>query len=179
MAVDDHFAAAVTEMRTLAVRFEIACADSRAEGGVRHVALSGDTVSIERRVVGIAMNINVPTNSYRGVVLAAARAEDGGTGRFHIRLSHEDRSLEVMLHDTADDSDVIALWRAYGERLSLPLLVEDAEGRLQPVERLAGHGVRRQGSAVRGRRPRFLVRRQPGCRDEAFIRQVTGPAEAH
>jgi hypothetical protein len=177
MAVDDHFAAAVAERETM--RFEVSCADGRYEGVERRVALSPQYVAIERRVAGIAMHVNVPTVSYRGVVLRAVRAPDAIADSYEILLSHEERSLEVRLHLTADDSDVIALWRSYAARLALPLLVEDREGRLQPLERLSGQTERRHGSAVRGRRPRFLVRRQPGMRDETLLRHIAASSSAH
>jgi hypothetical protein len=180
MAVDEHFAAAMTEREGLDLRFEIACPDLRAEDGQRRVALSSETICIERRVVGIAMHVNVPTFSYSGVVLRAFRPEGAAADRYVIRLSHEDPSLEVVLHQTDDDQDVIALWRAYAARLSLPLLVEDREGRLQPVERLATSAAdRRNGSSVRGRRPRFLVRRRPGIRDETVLRHISAERPAH
>jgi hypothetical protein len=177
MAVDDHLAAAVAEREKL--RFEVSCADGRYEGVERRVALSPQYVAIERRVVGIAMHVNVPTVSYRGVVLRAMQADGATGGGYEIILSHDERSLEVRLHATEDDSDVIALWRSYGARLALPLLLEDREGRLQPVERLSGQTDRRHGSAVRGRRPRFLVRRQPGLRDDAVLRHISGAPHTH
>jgi hypothetical protein len=180
MGVDEHFAAAVSERAALDLRFELACPDARSEDGQRRVALSSETICIERRVVGIAMHVNVPTFSYRGVVLRAYRPAEAPTDHFEIRLSHEDASLEVILKRTDDDRDVIALWRAYAGRLSLPLLVEDREGRLLPVERLASSAAdRRHGSAVRGRRPRFLVRRQPGIRDETVLRHIAARPSAH
>jgi hypothetical protein len=102
--------------------------------------------------------VNVPTASYRGVNLRAVA--EGGL--FEIVLVHMDPSLEIVLTRTADDTDVIALWRSYGQKLTLPLLVEDAQGRLQPMEGYAQTGPfsRRHGSPLKNRRPRFLAQRK-------------------
>jgi hypothetical protein len=78
-------------------------------------------------------------------------------------LLHDDDRYDVELALTADDADVIAIWRLWGRRLRLPLLVSDGQGRLEPVEAPFGPAVeRRYGRSFRTRRPRFLARRKPG-----------------
>lgn len=132
----------------------------RAEDGLKRVEISSEWICIRRRIAGIETRVNVPTQSYRGVTLRSITE----SGLFEIILLHMDPSLEIALTRTADDADVIALWRSYAQMLALPLLVEDADGRLQPIE---DHGhlspfPRRPGSPLKNRRPRFLARRQTG-----------------
>jgi Family of unknown function (DUF6101) len=162
----------------MAVPFAVLCEDARSEDGWRHVSFDHEFVRIDRQVAGITITVNVPTFSYRGIVLRACRQADGLNTRYQVELCHDDRQLCAMLHETPDDRDVIALWRAHGRRLSLPLLVEDRDGRLQPVEGLvAGQASeRRLGSAVRGRRPRFLVKRQPGRGADLILRYLGSAA---
>ncbi len=131
----------------------------RAVDGARNVALGREVVTVGRRIAGLDARINIPTRSFRGVALKALR-----DGSFEILLLHMDPGLSIRLAAAPDDADVIALWRLFGRRTGLPLLVEDADGRLQPMseEAPAKPASRRRGSAVRSRRPRFLARRAVG-----------------
>lgn len=96
-----------------------------------------------------------------GVVLAAEPDPDGMT-LVTIRLLIADGTLSDPLHATPDPGDVIALWRGFGRELNLPLYLRDGSGVMTPVTPLAGEFVyaRRYGSALTGRRSRFLTRRQ-------------------
>jgi Family of unknown function (DUF6101) len=136
---------------------EVTSACLRAEDGLKRVEISADWICIRRRIAGLETWVNVPTQSYRGVNLRAIT--EGGL--FEIVLLHMDASLEIVLTRTADDTDVIALWRDYARMLALPLLVEDNLGRLQPLEDHARLSPfpRRHGSPLKNRRPRFLARR--------------------
>ena len=134
----------------------------------RRVEIGAEWVTIRRDICGIEARVNVPTQSYRGIVLRAARE-----GRpFELALTHFDASLEVVIARTDDDSDLIADWRCYGRMLALPLLAEDAKGRLQAMEAGVGEGPfgRRHGSPLKNRRPRFLARRKVG--ETAFGRST-------
>jgi hypothetical protein len=137
---------------------------TRAEDGIKRVEISTDWICIRRRIAGMDTWVNVPTASYRGVTLKAI-AEGG---MFEIVLVHMDPSLEIILSRTSDDTDIIALWRSYARTLALPLLIEDRDGRLQPVDDTMTHAPfeRRSGSPLKDRRPRFLARRQPGSTAE-------------
>ncbi|MGL4634975.1 MAG: DUF6101 family protein [Beijerinckiaceae bacterium] len=139
-----------------------ACA--RAEDGLKRVEISSEWVCIRRRIAGMDTWVNVPTASYRGVTLRSV-AEGG---MFEIVLLHMDPSLELILTRTSDDTDIIALWRSYARTLNLSLLVEDQDGRLQPVEETVAQGPfeRRFGSPLKDRRPRFLARRHTGSTAE-------------
>ncbi len=123
------------------------------------IAADREWVRINRKIAGLETWVNVPTASYRGVNLRAA--SEGG--EFEIVLLHIDPSLELVLSRTSDDTDIIALWRRYAMMLGLALLVEDAEGRLQPVDEPGQYAfARRAGSPLKERRPRFLNRRCVG-----------------
>jgi hypothetical protein len=132
----------------------------RAEDGVQRIAFGREWVTIARRIAGLETSVNVPTESYRGVVLQAA-----ADGRFRILMRHVDPGLDVAIADAPDDAEVIADWRRYGRMTGLPLLVEDAEGRLSALEELrpVKPAERRYGSPLKLRRPRFLALRETGC----------------
>jgi Family of unknown function (DUF6101) len=142
----------------------VTSACTRAEDGFKRVEISAEWVCIRRRIAGMDTWVNVPTASYRGVTLKSV-AEGG---MFEIVLLHMDPSLEIILSRTSDDTDIIALWRSYARTLALPLLIEDRDGRLQPVDDAIAHGPfeRRFGSPLKDRRPRFLARRHPGSTAE-------------
>ncbi len=131
----------------------------------RRVEIGSEWITIRRDICGIAARVNVPTQSYRGITLRAAR--DGLP--FELALTHVDASLEVVIARTEDDSDLIALWRHYGRSLGLPLLAEDSRGRLQAMEARGDDGPfpRRHGSPLKNRRPRFLARRKVGIAGRA------------
>lgn len=133
---------------------------ARAEDGVERIAFGREWVTIARRIAGLETSVNVPTDSYRGVVLQAA-----ADGSYRILIRHVDPGLDVTLAEAPDDAEVIADWRHYGRITGLPLLVEDCEGRLQVVEeaRPARPAERRYGSPLKQRRPRFLALRETGC----------------
>jgi hypothetical protein len=136
----------------------------RGAGQPTDVELSPQAIRIRRSIAGLDTSVTVPTQSYRGVTLRPGRG-----GAFDIVLLHVDPSLDVMLASLPDDGDVIALWRHYARAASLPLLVEDVEGRLQALDdapRTQPCG-RRRGSAMRRRRPRFLACRSMGHPAEA------------
>jgi hypothetical protein len=139
----------------------------RAEDGVQRVAFGRDVVTVSRRIAGLETKVNIPTSSFRGVTLKAAH-----DGSFDIVLLHVDPGLSVPLSHAPDDADVIASWREFGRLTGLPLLVEDADGRLQPMieDRPSSPAPRRLGSPLRTRRPRFLAARAAG---------VSGPTVVH
>jgi hypothetical protein len=148
---------------------EVTTACMRSEDGLKRVEISAEWICIRRRIGGLETWVNVPTQSYRGVNLRAIA--EGGL--FEIVLMHMDPSLEIVLTRTVDDTDVIALWRSYAQKLALPLLVEDNHGRLQPMEDHAHLNPfpRRHGSPLKNRRPRFLARRTTGAARELAIHQ--------
>ena len=111
-----------------------------------------------------------------GLVLAAetgkdrtttgSNSETGSEGQeapfVTIRLLAKDGSLSEPLHATREQRDIIALWRGLGRDFNLPLFLRDISGAMTPIAPRAGECVfaHRYGSALSGRRPRFLARRQ-------------------
>lgn len=145
-------------MKVLEAHGHVAACD-RAEDGVQRVAFGRKVVTVSRRIAGLETKVNIPTSSFRGVTLKAAR-----DGSFDIVLLHVDPGLSVPLSHAPDDAEIIAIWRGFGRLTGLPLLVEDADGRLQPMteDRPARPASRRRGSPLKTRRPRFLAHRVAG-----------------
>jgi hypothetical protein len=131
----------------------------RSEDGTQRIAFGREFVTIARRIAGLETSVNVPTQSYRGVAL-----QPFGEGGFRIVMRHADPALDVALAEEPDDAEVIADWRKFGSLTGLPLLVEDAAGRVREIAdgRAAQPQPRRYGSPLRRRRPRFLAMRTAG-----------------
>ena len=102
-----------------------------------------------------------PVAGARGLVLSTEASKDG----FHfaaVRLLGLDGTLSEPLHVVCEPWDIIAMWRGLGRDLNLPLYLRDISGTMTPITPLVGERVfaRRHGSALSGRRPRFLARRR-------------------
>jgi hypothetical protein len=99
---------------------------------------------------------------YIGVILRQVR--QAGIAHFEIILAHPQPNLSRLYASHPTDETVIAEWRGLGERLRLPLLILNEAGALEAVTGCTTDqgGPRRGGSALSGRRPRFLVKRQTG-----------------
>jgi hypothetical protein len=138
----------------------------RSEDGVQRIAFGREWVTIARRIAGLETSVNVPTQSYRGVALQAF-----GEGGFRIVMRHVDPGLDVALAEAPDDAEVIADWRKYGSLTGLPLLVEDASGRVREVAdgQVSKPQPRRYGSPLKQRRPRFLAMRTMGFEVQAGL----------
>jgi Family of unknown function (DUF6101) len=131
---------------SLPVRFD--AHDTRADGGVRQVELHRERVVLRRAVNGMRMAVNISVSDFRGIALR----ETGETQM--LVLIHRDPSLNVPLFASTDHDEIAAAWQGWSEILALPQL-EDGEASA-PAPR------RRRRSAVRWRRPRFLMRRRVG-----------------
>lgn len=70
--------------------------------------------------------------------------------------------LGMPLHIARDGTDVIALWRAFGQMMNLPLFAVSAEGQLEAFAHALGSVSfpRRGGSPLSGRRTRFARKRK-------------------
>jgi hypothetical protein len=106
---------------------------------------------------------------YTGVAIRLVKHAGGGTGeQVEIVLAHVDRRLDAVLYAADHSDDVIAEWQGFAERLSLPLMLEDAEGGLEVAFpqlgalRIGKPRQRRRKAVLAGRRPRFLTRRKAG-----------------
>lgn len=122
--------------------------DTRADGGVRHIELHRERVILRRAVSGMRMAINVRVRDFLGV---ASRGIDDGQ---MLVLVHRDPSLSIPLCVTSDAEELTAAWQMWSEIFALPQLSETR--RREPALR------RRRHNAIRGRRPKFLVRRRAG-----------------
>jgi len=106
---------------------------------------------------------------FTGVAIRLVEHPGTETGeRVEIVLAHADRHLDAVLYAADHSDDVIAEWQAWAERLSLPLMLEDAEGVLEVAFpqlgalRIGKPRPRRRKAILAGRRPRFLTRRKAG-----------------
>ncbi|MCU0818967.1 MAG: DUF6101 family protein [Beijerinckiaceae bacterium] len=70
--------------------------------------------------------------------------------------------LGAPLHVARDGTDIIALWRRFGQMMNLPLFALSADGQLEAFGFTPGEVThpRRGGSPLSGRRTRFARRRQ-------------------
>lgn len=142
--------------------------DRRADGQQRMVALSRDTVRIDRRIEGIAMRVAVPVRAYRGVALSLT-ADRAGALHYQLHLLHRDQDLSVMLECAGDDADILADWRLWSRFFRLPALVERRAGLVEHADLTLGGlligptGPSRRAPRFRSkRRPSFLARRKAG-----------------
>lgn len=133
---------------SLPARFE-AC-DMRADGGIRHIELSRERVTLRRAVRGMRMAINIRVSDFLGVSLSTI----DGTPTFV--LKHRDPSLSIPL--VAETDDVDTTWQAWSDTFSLPQLQENPDIAAAPAALR-----RRRRNAVKTRRPSILMRRKPGC----------------
>ena len=142
----------------LPVRY--AARDGGADGQIRQVELDRDRVVLRRAVRGIRMNVGVPVTEFRGVSIRMLAAEGEEPAATAVMLEHRDAGLSVPLFIATDGDDLLAEWKSWGRVLGLR----------EPFDRMGGVSVgapaprRRRRSALKGRRPRFLMRRKVGRR---------------
>ena len=97
-----------------------------------------------------------------GLVL---RAMEMGMERcYQIVLVYKDEARSQVIASYQDDTDIIADWRHIGAELQLPLFIMNSRGELEPASYDAppAFRLRRFGSPLSGRRPRFLRNRKEG-----------------
>jgi hypothetical protein len=105
-------------------------------------------VVLRRAVSGMRMAINVRVRDFLGVALR------GIDDTQMLVLVHRDPSLSIPLLVGSDQDEIEMAWQMWSEIFALPQLPEDAAR--EPAPR------RRRHHAIKARRPKFLVRRQPG-----------------
>lgn len=133
---------------SLPVSFE--ARDGRADGGVRHIELNRDRVTVRRAIGGIRMAINVNVSDFLGI--ACRETNDAHA----LVMVHRDPSLSVPLLVTADELHLDLAWQMWGDLFSLPQIENESDDTRAPAPR------RRRRNAIRNRRPKFLVRRKAG-----------------
>jgi hypothetical protein len=131
---------------SLPLRFD--AQDTRADGGVRQIELHRERVVLRRAVKGMQMAVNVRVSDFLGV---ASRGLDDAQ---MLVLVHRDPSLNIPLCVSSDAEEISSAWQMWSEIFALPQLPEDTVS--EPAAR------RRRHNAIRGRRPKFLVRRRAG-----------------
>jgi hypothetical protein len=151
----------------LPVRF--AAVDPSADGRIREIEIDRNRVVVRRAVAGVRMRLNVPIESYLGVVVRIESDASPARGRIAVVLAHRDPALSVTLSAAETCDDVIADWQAWAKSLGCPLLIGNGDGSWrEPMARLGALVVtapaprRRRQSAHVKRRPRALMRRKPG-----------------
>lgn len=144
--------------------------DQAADGQIRQVELHRERVILRREVRGMLMAVGVPVAAFRGVTLRVQQADDEMPATACVTLDHSDEALCLPLYEAEDTDDVLAVWRAWGRVLGLPLMVAELNGAVhEPFPRLGAVEIdepsprRRRRSALRRRRPMFLTRRKPGA----------------
>jgi hypothetical protein len=139
--------------------------DARSDDRRREVAFADRYVVIARRVFGIAMRVQVPLASYRGVRLSLGTEGEGET--LHtIELLHRDPDLSFPLFQAADPEVIAAEWCAWADSLSLPRLFEDFPADSMPAQ---APSAERRGSTVAKRRTRFSCRRKMGAQQRLAV----------
>lgn len=146
---------------SLPARFE--ARDMRADGGVRHIEINRDRVTLRRAVRGMRMAINIRVSDFLGVSLVTIE----GTPTFV--LKHRDPSLWIPLSSETDDIETA--WQAWSDAFALPRLKDHAD-----VTAVIPALRRRRRNAVKARRPSILMRRKPGC-DIAGMQVFAGERE--
>jgi hypothetical protein len=115
---------------------------------VRQIELHRERVILRRAVSGMRMAINVRVRDFLGV--APRGIEDAKM----LVLVHRDPSLSIPLLVSSDHDEIETAQQIWSEIFALPQLPEDTA--CEPAPR------RRRHHAIKARRPKFLVRRQPG-----------------
>jgi hypothetical protein len=150
----------------LPARFAVT--DATADGRVRLVELYRERVVLRRSVRGIRMVINMPVSAFSGVAIRLTAGEGGQLGTVSVVLEHRDPSLALPLFVSTDDNNAFAEWRAWGNVLGLPLLVDDDGELREPFSRMGGVRIdrvrprRRRHNAIRRRRSSMVLRRHAG-----------------
>jgi hypothetical protein len=124
--------------------------DGRADGGVRHIEINRERVTVRRAVGGIRMAINVRVSEFLGI--ACRETNDGRA----LVLVHNDPSLSVPLLVTSDELQLDLAWQMWGDLFALPQIEDETDDAREPAPR------RRRRNIIKDRRPKFLVRRKTG-----------------
>ena len=148
--------------------FTVGLADG--EGGLAgaDIHLERNTVIVTRRHNGRRNQIYLKLRDFLGVAARVRPTAIPGVIDVTLELMHSDPSLSLVLMEASDLEDVVADWQAWARQLALPLLMIEPDGTVSEVAgspnriSVGRPGPRRRSSVLRGRRPRFLVRRKAG-----------------
>lgn len=130
---------------------------------------STKTVTVRKKLEksGVAIKIKVPVREYIGVAVSTSISEEGVLSS-SIELIHRDDDLNYRVFEELGNTNVVAEWQNWGQKLRLPLFIKAGDGELLPYSQqvggvLVGPNTKRRRTAEESkRRPRFLNRRKPG-----------------
>ncbi len=115
---------------------------------------------------GVPLSMALPSRAFQGVAARTFENEDGSY-TVTLELLHSDSELSVPLCVSATIEDAAADWHCWSERLGLPMLVIEEDGRASVVR--TGAGMTSRAGSMRRRkftavkwRPNFLRRRKSG-----------------
>jgi len=149
--------------------------DARADGGYRMILLAPRRITIMRRLRGMKMHLQVPVETYEGVVLAREECPSGRI--FSVRLAHRDPELSVTLRTASNRGESTDAWRQWAAYFTMPALIErGGQPDMIDLPLLAGAGSlpalpRRRKAALPKRRQRlafFRQRSRSGRRAKSF-----------
>jgi hypothetical protein len=113
--------------------------------------------------LGAAMILQrIPLNAYKGV--AAQLDASGETTVVNVVLRHHDPAYTITLDKDLPLEEAVAIWRAWADRLSVPLLLSEPHGEDSVVRAMLGAVVvrasqPRKAKPLARRRPRYAKRR--------------------
>jgi Family of unknown function (DUF6101) len=140
--------------------------DARADGGRRMILLAPRCVTIRRRLRGVKMQLLVPVDSYKGIVLSH---EDHPSGAlFILRLSHRDPELSVTLLTSNNRSISIEAWHRWAAYFAVPELLDCGGCHWELIDAVPPGGktsipaavARRRGKRLSNRRSRLALCRE-------------------
>lgn len=144
-------------------------ADARADGLRKAVELHRERVVVRRAVAGMRMAVNLPVSSFRGIALRMLPPEGEAQAAVALVLDHDDPSLTLPLFVSTETDELAAQWESWSQVLGVPRIVDDLEGGVRAPfasKTVTPFGEacerRRRRSALRSRRPSFLMRRRSG-----------------
>jgi hypothetical protein len=149
-----------------ALPLSFAANDAAADERVRHVELTRERVVMRRSLRGMRMALNMPVSAFAGIAIRLSPAAGESEATVSVVLEHKDPSLALPLFVSAEADDAFAEWRAWGNVLGLPLLVEEDGALREPFERLGQLRIadvrprRRRHNAIKRRRPSMPLRRK-------------------
>ncbi len=155
---------------SLPVRF--AASDAAADERVRYVELHRERVMVRRSLAGMRMALNMPVSAFAGVAIRLMPGEGGAHDSLAVVLEHKDPALALPLFESAQADEAFAEWRAWGNVLGLPLLVEEDGALREPFARMGG--VRLEQVRPRRRRRSALKRRRPAMPLRRGVAKLTG-----
>ncbi|MFK7791460.1 MAG: DUF6101 family protein, partial [Devosiaceae bacterium] len=121
------------------------------------------SVVVTARMGGAMILQRISLNAYAGVA-AQLSSEDGEEASIALTLRHADPAYSITLATDLPLDDAVAVWRGWSDKLCVPLLLTEADGKESVVRDMLGATTVRETQPRRaktlvGRRPSFAKRR--------------------